>query len=384
MKVLLQGRLRLMEIGGGDKVQIMNTAAELKKLGVDVDLSFELDADYSRYDIIHVFQLDWTPETYLYAKKAKKLGKPLVLSPIHHSIEEVKKFDDNYVFGIRRIAKILLSDQHQRDTLKNINRALTDPLKRFPTLLSMFMGLKNMHTKTLNLADYVLVQTNFEAKDLEETYGVKLKWSKVPNGVGEQFIQGDYDETFFNEVQREHALSEDYIICVGRIEPRKNQLSIIEAVAKLRELGKTNADLLFVGTQSSKNHLEYVLRFRAALRKYPWVKFVGYVPYIKMPVMFKHAKVCVSASWFESTGLTSIEALFCGTNAVAAGIPAHECLGDLVTYCEPQDVASISNAVEIELSKNRPNAPGEFLADYTWTNAAKKTLAVYNEILKSE
>ena len=382
MKVLMQGRLRLVEIGGGDKVQILNTAEELKKLGVDVDLSFELDADYSKYDIIHVFQLDWTPETYLYAKKAKRSGKPLVLSPIHHSIEEVKRFDDNYVFGIRRMAKILLSDQHQRDTLKNINRAVTDPLKRFPTVLSMFMGLKNMHTKTLSLADYVLVQTDFEARDLKDTYGVEMNWRKVPNGVGEQFMRGTYDESFFEKVQKDHSLSENYILCVGRIEPRKNQLSIIQAVAKLRELGKTNSELLFIGAQSRKNHLEYVLRFRAALKKYPWVKFVGYIPYEKMPVMFKHAKVCVSASWFESTGLTSIESLFCGTNAVASGKAALECLDDLVTYCDPQDVSSISNAIEIEFSKERPKTPAGFLSDYTWTNAAKKTLAVYNEILK--
>ncbi|GIW69594.1 MAG: hypothetical protein KatS3mg101_0341 [Patescibacteria group bacterium] len=37
-----------------------------------------------------------------------------------------------------------------------------------------------------------------------------------------------------------------------------------------------------------------------------------------MPDYYRNAKVCVSASWFETTGLTSLEALFCGTNAVAA------------------------------------------------------------------
>ena len=38
MRVLVQGKLDLMETGGGDRVQIENTVKELRLLGVDVDI----------------------------------------------------------------------------------------------------------------------------------------------------------------------------------------------------------------------------------------------------------------------------------------------------------------------------------------------------------
>jgi len=125
-----------MEHGGGDKVQIENTARELRALGADVEIKTDEDFIPRNYDIIHLFQLDWTPETYLYAQKAHEAEKPIILSPIHHSIKEVKRFDDEYVFDFRRLSKILFSNQFHRDTFKNVYRSLTDPKKIKPTRIS--------------------------------------------------------------------------------------------------------------------------------------------------------------------------------------------------------------------------------------------------------
>ena len=76
---------------GGDRIQVENTAAELRKLGIEVDIRTDMKFKPWEYDLVHIFQLDWVPETYFYAKKAKKFKVPLVLSPIHHDIREVKK-----------------------------------------------------------------------------------------------------------------------------------------------------------------------------------------------------------------------------------------------------------------------------------------------------
>ena len=114
------GRIGLLEARGGDRIQVENTASELRKLGVEVDIKTSMEFDPRDYDIVHIFQLDWTPESYLYAKEAKKYNVPIVLSPIHHDVREVKKFDDKFVFDFRRISKILFRDQFKRDTFKNV------------------------------------------------------------------------------------------------------------------------------------------------------------------------------------------------------------------------------------------------------------------------
>lgn len=241
MKVLMQGRIELLSGGGGDKIQIQNTAKELRKLGVEVDIKAGKNIDYALYDIVHLFQLDWTPEPTMYAKKIKDLGKPLVLSPIHHSIKEVIKFDTEYTFDFRRVAKILFKNQFKRDTFKNIYKSFFAPQKIYPTAYSMAIGLKNIHTQALKLADRVLVQTKLEAKDLEETYNVKINWTKVLNGVGDIFLNLD-KKKLVNKFN-----FENYILCVGRIEARKNQLSIIKAVQRLRKEENVDFQLVFVG-----------------------------------------------------------------------------------------------------------------------------------------
>ncbi len=376
MKVLIQGKIDLFESGGGDKVQIENTAKHLKQMGVEVDVIPGFKVDYNKYDLVHIFQLDWTPETYLYARNAKKHQKPLVLSPIHHAIKDVKRFDDEYTFDFRRFSKVIFNDQFKRDTLKNIYKTVFDTRKAHPTLFSIFNGLKKMQVNTLKMSDVVLVQTEKEAEDLIETYGVDINWKKVINGVGEPFLN-------FNEHSNyENPLGiNDYIICVGRIEARKNQLKIIEAVELFRKNHGVDAKLVFVGRKSKIKHFEYVYRFEKKLKQHPWVTYVNQVPYEKMPNLYKHAKVCVSASWFETTGLTSLEALFCGTNSVASGDRAKEYLGKNVSYCEPHDVKSIHDAISYEYFAPRPqNLDAEF-KQYTWENAAKETLNVYQKLL---
>ena len=374
MKILMVGRIGLLENGGGDKVQIENTAAELRKLGVEVDIKTGFDFDPDNYDLVHIFQLDWTPETYLYAQKVKRVGKPLVLSPIHHNVEEVKEFDDSYAFDYRRFSKFLFKDQHDRDTFKNLYRSFTDPRKLIPTIKSVFKGLKKMHQETLAMADVVLVQTQLEAKDLRITYDVDFKWEVIPNGVGEPFLSPSPEGN--------PAGIENYILCVGRIEPRKNQLNIIEAVYQLRKELNQELPLVFVGKKVKSRHFEFTYLFNSALKKHEWIKHIDQVPYEKMPSYYANAKVGVSASWFETTGLTSLEALFCGANAVASGDRAKEYLGDLAYYCSPSDVPSIKEAIKAAYSAPPPKIPEKMRQSYTWENAARKTAEVYEKYIK--
>lgn len=372
MKVLLWTRSDCFKAKGGDMIQVENTYLELKKLGVDVTVSDKNNQDITEFDIVHLFQLDWTPETYLHANKAHKLKKKIIVSPIHHNVDEVKKFDNEYVFGLRRISKILFVDQFQRDTFKNIYRSILDINKALPTLYSMLIGLKEMNRRVLEWADCVLVQTKLEAEDLKKTYEVDFDWKIIPNGVSEIY-------TDKNKISN-HFDFEDYIVCVGRIEPRKNNLSIIAAVKELRKETNKDIKLVFVGKKSTK-HKEYTSLFDLEVEKNKWIVFNNYVSYSAMPAIYKYAKVCVSASWFETTGLTLLEGLFMGANAVSTSPRAREILGDLCSYCEPDNINSITKALNKEYFKVRPKLPLSFREEYTWSNTAEKTLKIYRKIL---
>jgi glycosyltransferase involved in cell wall biosynthesis len=377
MKVLMLGRIGLLEARGGDRVQVENTAAELRKMGVEVDIKTDMDFKPWEYDIVHVFQLDWVPETYFYAKKAKKYNVPLVLSPIHHDVREVKKFDDEFVFDFRRLSKLLFRDQFKRDTFKNLYRCIFEWRMIKPTFFSVFYGFKKMQRETLKKVDAVLVQTVKEAEDLKRTFGVDFKWHKILNGVGKPFID---PKPFKNPFD-----FENYIMCVGRVEPRKNQLSIIKAVKKLREEENLDFNLVLIGKVSPFKHFEYNFLIDKLLKENKWIHQIEHsINYADLPSYYHFAKVCVSASWFETTGLTSLEALYCGTNTVASGMRAKEYLGGYASFCQPDDIDSIKEAIKKEYYAPRPQLDEKIRKDYTWENAAEKTLEVYEGIIKNK
>ena len=67
---------------GGDTVQIEKTKEQLEKLGVEVDISLELEPDLSAYDLVHLTNVTRIQETYVQMQNAKKQGKKVALSTI--------------------------------------------------------------------------------------------------------------------------------------------------------------------------------------------------------------------------------------------------------------------------------------------------------------
>jgi glycosyltransferase involved in cell wall biosynthesis len=324
MKVLLYGKPDLFKKLGGDRIQLEQTSKHLKAHGVDITFSSNLHEDLAPYDVVHVFHLDWNPYCYFYIKRAKKFNKPVVFSTVHHNINELKRFDDEFVFDFRRISKFLFNDQFHRDLFKEFYKSLFSPAELWIILYSAFYGLERMYKYALAHADVVLVQTELEAKDLKNTFGVDFKWRIVKNGVAEVYILPQQVPSDASPLD-----AENYLVCVGRIEPRKNQTSVIKAVKLLREELKQDLKLVLIGPKASKKHFEYFKIFDNLLKQNSWVKYLTQLPYESMPNYYRHAKVGISASWFETTGLTSLEAVFCGANAVAAGERAKEYLGNL-------------------------------------------------------
>ena len=223
-------------------------------------------------------------------------------------------------------------------------------------------------------SDKVIVQTELEALDLVNTYEVKIDWVKISNGVSKNFYNiSDLINPF--DIK-------DYILCVGRIEPRKNQLKIIESVEKLRKDVNQDIKLVLIGKKNLSHHFEYTVKFNNMLKKYNWIHYLESVDYSKIPAYFKFAKVCVSASWFETTGLTLLEALFCNTNAVASSPRAKEILGKYADYCDPSETSTIYSAIKNQYFAPRPTLDEGMRKEYTWENCAKKTYQVYDSVLK--
>ena len=330
MKVLFQSRVDLFDKPGGDTTQLNETKKSLEKLGLEVDINNDLNVNVQKYDIVHIFNLDWVCEAYWYVKNAKKYKR---------------KFK--------------------------------------PALFQFLFGIRREQRLAIEKSDYVLVQTNKEAEDLKSAYTPKnnFKWKKVVNGVNiEKFTNPNFKEAL------KLINFEDYILCVGRIEPRKNQLSLIQAFKELKKDGTySNLHLVFAGGINS-HHPTYAKKFKKICKTEQDIHFLGFTEQSILAAVYSKAKVFACPSWFETTGLVYLEAVVAGCNSiVGCGDRAKEYLEENCLYCDPGDINSIKQALTEALKANSVSKTfrKDVIKEYNWENTANQTLSVYNEVLKS-
>src|SRR5688572_28194904 len=97
MKVLFISRATLFKDRGGDTVQLKNTEAYLRKLGVEIDVSLsKKKMDYSQYDLLHFFNIG-RPADILY--HIEKSEKPFVVSTIYVDYSEFEKKQRTGIIG---------------------------------------------------------------------------------------------------------------------------------------------------------------------------------------------------------------------------------------------------------------------------------------------
>ena len=83
MRILMQNRATVLRVMAGDTIQMTKTREALLRLGVEVEFDSCPEADLSRYDLVHLFNIIPVEETYRFYRQAKKWNKPVVLTPIY-------------------------------------------------------------------------------------------------------------------------------------------------------------------------------------------------------------------------------------------------------------------------------------------------------------
>ena len=168
---------------------------------------------------------------------------------------------------------------------------------------------------------------------------------------------------------------QNFVLCVARIEPRKNQLRLLEV---LREL---ELPAVFIGKmERSSPYVQACLKFAG-----PRALFIDHLPHEELAPAYAAAKVHVLPSWYETPGISSLEAGLAGANIVStARGGTREYFENYALYCEPDDTNSIRQAVQqaFETEKNA-QLREHIKANFTWEKVALLTQQAYFEVLKS-
>ena len=69
MKVLMQNRSSTFRMLAGDSVQMNKTREALIQLGIEVEIKTQPTADFTHYDLVHLFNIIPIEETYQFYQK---------------------------------------------------------------------------------------------------------------------------------------------------------------------------------------------------------------------------------------------------------------------------------------------------------------------------
>lgn len=373
MKVLMQGRKTLFEVKGGDSFQLFKTKQELENIGISVDISLEYEPNLKDYDIVHLSNITRIHETYLQLKNAINQNKPVVLSTIYWPYDEMNKKGQ---FGFRKfINTYFKNDSMVR--LRSLCRYMLSKNNRDLATQNLWkIGFTEMQKFVVNNVDYFLPNAEMEMDALCDNFNIpKGSYTVIPNAIDAHIAKYQYDA----ETPKEFEKYKDAIICVGRIEPRKNQLALVKA------LDQSGYKLVLVGA-AQKNQNSYFNKVNNIMRKNKEFYYIPQIENEKLYQLYKVCKVSVLPSWLDTPGLVSLEAASMGCNlAVSSKGTTTEYFGNYAEYCLPDDLKSIRDAIDRAYNKPRTSELRNIiLNNYTWEIAAKKTAECYQKILQEK
>lgn len=363
MKVLFLARSTLYTVFGGDTVQIENTAKYLRKKGIEVDIKLSREKlDYDNYDLLHFFNIIRPADIMGHINKT---GKPFVVSTIFVDYSEYEKSNRSGIYGF--LTHFFSGDQ--LEYIKVIARLVKNG-ERVQSSKYLYKG----HTKSIRYiaerAAMLLPNSYSEYKRFTEHYGLKCPYKTIYNGID--------PDVFLIEppIAEKENRNPKLVLCVSRIEGRKNQLNLIKA------LNNTEYSLYLIG-EPATNHLRYYEECKRAAASN--IHFLGFVAPDQLIKYYREAKVHVLPSWNETCGLSSLEAACNGCNIVITNKgDTEEYYGNHAWYCDPAIPDSIFNAVAKAANAPFSRALYEKIKkDFTWGKAANDTLAAYQTVLHS-
>lgn len=366
MRVLFQTRTNLFDAPGGDMVQMLKTKEFLEKLGVQVDISLEFEPDLKNYDLVHLFNLMEPQDIYLQMQNAQKQNKKIVLSTIYGLYTEFERKARGGFF--QKLANVL--SPYQIVYLKTIVKHYFENRFHKGVLKMLYKGHYGLMKEIVDHTSIFLPNSVSEMNRVANEFNLKNHtFFNIPNAI---------DKTVFsdsgNTGPNKYAAYQDCILCAARIEGRKSTLNLVRAVKD------SKYTLVLVGNES-KNQKAYVDQVHSEAGSN--VVFLGAISHDDLRDLYKVTKVHALVSWMETPGLSSLEAAAMGCNIVVTTKgDTYDYFEDYAFYCEPDDVSSIKNA--IDLAFNAPNnakLKQKVLENYIWEKTAEETLKGYQKAL---
>ena len=248
-------------------------------------------------------------------------------------------------------------------------------------LLKLFIPL------SARRASKVVAVSEFTKREIVKHYKVSEdKIAVVCEGASEGFSRVS-DQRLIARTLGRYGITDKYILFVGRIEPRKNIVGVLEAFDYVKKKGGRDLCLVVVGQQDRLFQEKRLFEAVKEMKSRPDILFTGGVSEEELAVLYNGAEVLVYPAFAEGFGLPVLEAMSCGTPVITSNTTSlPEVAGDAAVLVDPHSVADIGanleNLLDNETLRKELSARGLKRAQaFGWAKAAEQTLDVYAEVL---
>lgn len=357
---------------GGPSVRAPKTVAALQKIGMEAKFISDRNFSTSDIDVVHVLNV-WHPsQCEILLRQIEKNDCALVFSPIFLDLSELGFFNDRI--------KIILSEYNEiSDVEKNLSILRTEiKLHRNKSMVerepfpNYFIAVRRL----LSFADHVILLSELE-RSLLKQIGVSHPSTSI--------VKNPVDSAIFNNADP-HLFSnligiDSFVLCVGRIESRKNQALLALA------LRDTGIPLVLIGHEADGEYASLIRKWSGDN-----VIFAGRIE-SNSPMLasaFAAAKVFCLPSWSEGAPLVALEAAASGCNMVLSNRSSEEeYFGDLARYVDPANISDIRDKVVAAWNDSTSfnilraeKLQTKMHSDHSWRNYAIQTQNAYAAALK--
>jgi glycosyltransferase involved in cell wall biosynthesis len=321
MKVLFATYPMAFHTPGGGEIQLLAYRKHLPAHGVDVTLFDQWNPRFLEHDVVHFFSC--VGGSVHFCNFVKQLGLPLVVSSSLWVTEETK-----HLYPIGEI-------HHQ-----------------------------------FSLADRVVANSDIECETLAQVFDLpREKFVTVLNGVENTFYEKVSPDLFRSNFD----LHEKFVLNVGNIEPRKNQLQLVRAMKSMPEL-----KLILIGHERDTAYAR-ACRDEGGDQ----VIYLGPLPHDSALLRSAYAACDVFClpSTLETPGLAALEAYAAGCRAAITEVGStKEYFGNRVEYLAPADTDSIARAIHNAAKADAISQSDSDRQQLNWQNVVQPLQSIYSSL----
>lgn len=243
--------------------------------------------------------------------------------------------------------------------------------------------LTNWTKFSIQNAAHIITISNFSKKDIETSYHInKDKITVAYPGFNKNIFKSVQSA---NSALKKYKIKDPYIIYIGTIQPRKNLVRLMEAIAKVEDI-----QLVVVGKHKGEGKegwmYQETLDTPKKLGIEDRIKFVGYVPTEDLPNLLSGAIAFIQPSLWEGFGIPVLEAMACGVPVLVSNVSSLlEVVGEAGLTFDPYSIDQIEQAIRVVVADKKLRQKLSKLGliqakNFSWEKMAKTVLKVFEKV----